>query len=117
MSRAPHFMGIRSGGYDVALKCRFDSIETDAVVSAAHEGKIFGVRPTQGHGRARRLPPPQFLLGYVGEPFHRGNKRLRIVPERELAVSALRQTGYRRPFVRSRRSCNDASPDLKANRP
>ncbi len=86
---------------DITLEGRFDSIKTDAVMSAAHQGDIFRMRPAQRHGRTRGQPAshspqifgvPQLLADhapFIGELFHGGNKRLGIASRSEFVMAAL----------------------------
>ena len=61
MTGAPHLVLVSHRVDDVALEGRLDAIKTDAVMSAAHEGDIFRMRPAQRHGRTRGPPAPHSL--------------------------------------------------------
>ena len=106
---------------DIALEGRLDSIKTNAVVSAAHEGDIFRMRPAQRHGRARWAARASFPLRqvfgvpqlladhatFVGELFHRRNERHRIASGREFVMAAL--AGQNRPGAADARSIESAA--------
>src|SRR5579862_1374805 len=92
---------------NVALEGRFDPIKADAVVGTANEGDIFRMRPAQGHGCAGGQPPPHCSeifsvpqlfaehAPFVGELFHRGDKRHGIPSGSEFVMPAL--AGQNRP--------------------
>jgi hypothetical protein len=108
VAEAPNLMPARHRVDNITLEGRFDSIKTDAVVSAAHEGDIFRMRPAQRHGRTRgKAAPhspqifgvPQLLANhapFVGEFFHGGNKRLGIASRSEFVVAALARQNWPR---------------------
>jgi len=90
---------------DITLEGRFDSIKTDAVVSAAHQETYSACAQQSGMaapvGSPRRIPPrssgvPQLLADhtpFIGELLHRGNERHGIASRGEFVVARARPSG------------------------
>src|SRR5688572_26867795 len=87
---------------DVPLKGRFHSIKASAIVSAANQRYVFGVRPAQRHRRsgrktATRMPAwqviaiPQLLAdhsSFIGEVFQRHYKQFRVISSRKFIMTS-----------------------------
>src|SRR4029077_1000681 len=105
----------------VALERRLDAIETDAVVTAAHERNIFGVRPAKRHcsaGRAtafhshtRQILTVPDLFGqhpaFIGKIFHRLDERLRVPAGSQFVMAAF--ASQNRPATTYARSVESAA--------
>src|SRR5581483_5872021 len=66
VAQAPDFVRALDRVCHIALICRLDAIEADAVVAAAHQRHVLSVRPTQRHRRAGRAAAFQSGVRQVG---------------------------------------------------
>src|SRR6266516_3441614 len=102
MAKTPNLVSALHWIRHVALERRFDPIKADAVMTAAHERNVFGVRPTKGHCRAsggtafhtatlQVISVPKLFADHptlVGEVFQRLDERLRIASGSQFVVAA-----------------------------
>src|SRR5947207_12307918 len=109
MAKTPNLVPAQHWIHYITLECRFDSIKTDAIMTAPNECNIFSVRPTKRHCRAswatalhtaiRQVIPVPKLFGdhstLVGEVFQRLDKRQRIASGSKFVMTAF--SGQNRP--------------------
>ena len=102
MTKRPNLKAVRYWIHDVALVRWVHTMEANAVVAAAHERNVFGVRPAKRHRSACRAPAfhsqmwqvrsvPNLLGKHpacVGKIFHRSDEWFWISTGREFIMAA-----------------------------
>ena len=103
MSKTPNLVPALDWIHHIALECRFDSVEADPVMAAAHKRNIFRVRPAKRHRRAGRAtafhPAIRQIIGVpdlfgnhaalIRKIFHRHDERFRIASGSQFVMAAL----------------------------
>ena len=102
MTKSPNLVSTLHWIDDVSLVRRLDAVKANAVVPAAHERNIFGVRPAKRHRRAGRTTAFHSCMRQVGSVpnlfgdhaalvrkiFHRRDERFWIATGSEFVMAA-----------------------------